>query len=255
MRGNITMPKLIEKIKQEIKFENNLVSDIPTVSLTFDDGYESFHRIIHPILSENGIRGTFFIIGDPGRMGGEYLTEKQVKDLSDWGHEIGDHAVSHTRNPEPETLRDEWLESKPYLESITGKPVLTHCYPYGHTSPEIDFLASGVFEATRGLDSARGTQYNTTAYTVDRRSPYNIKGIIDDIINSGSKYATLVMHQVYDDDDAEEAESKGRQTRSQFKEWVDYLGQKKGEGLIQTVPYYEGMRIVRKKATELYIRG
>ncbi len=119
-----------------------------TVVLTFDDVYYDFYESAFPILREFDIPATIFAISGnicdgaiphrvaPGLYG---LTNKQLKEISDAGIEIGSHTITHR---ELTTLSDEevWVElreSKTFLEKIIDKPITTFCYPRGRFSPRI----------------------------------------------------------------------------------------------------------------------
>ena len=65
-----------------------------SVILTFDDGYDNHYTAVLPILKEEGMTGTFFIIhdliGQPG-----YMTANQIANLKNQGMELGDHTLDH----------------------------------------------------------------------------------------------------------------------------------------------------------------
>ncbi len=113
------------------------------VMLTFDDGGESAHSVIAPLLEERGWRGLFFIvpnrIGQPG-----FLRPEQVADLHRRGHVIGSHSWSHPprlSHLSEEQIFSEWHESKKALEQMIGVPVLTASVPGGFYSKEVARLA------------------------------------------------------------------------------------------------------------------
>jgi peptidoglycan/xylan/chitin deacetylase (PgdA/CDA1 family) len=102
------------------------------IMLTFDDTYEEHYSIVAPILNQLGFKAVFFantvVIGKPG-----YMTEIQLKELSENGHAIGGHTWNH---PHIKQLKERdliWQIDKPKqeLEKITGKPVQAFAYPYG----------------------------------------------------------------------------------------------------------------------------
>ncbi len=102
------------------------------IMLTFDDTYEEHYSIVAPILNQFGFKAVFFVntvvIGKPG-----YMTEIQLKELSEKGHAIGGHTWNH---PHIKQLKERdliWQIDKPKqeLEKITGKPVQAFAYPYG----------------------------------------------------------------------------------------------------------------------------
>ncbi|MGD9201554.1 MAG: polysaccharide deacetylase family protein, partial [Chitinispirillia bacterium] len=74
----------------------------------------------------------------------KHLSQIQIQEISDAGHEIGSHTLSH---PDLTFLSDkdiihELLESKKNLEDLTGKPVLTISFPFGSWNSRIWSIAS-----------------------------------------------------------------------------------------------------------------
>jgi peptidoglycan/xylan/chitin deacetylase (PgdA/CDA1 family) len=103
-----------------------------SICLTFDDGFSSDHDLVLPELKRIKATATFFIVtdwlGTPG-----YLTEQQVRDLSDSGMQIGSHSKSHPNflTITPEERLDELRGSKLILENIIGKEISTFSFPHG----------------------------------------------------------------------------------------------------------------------------
>ena len=62
-----------------------------------------------------------------------YLTEGEIREISEMGFEIGSHGVSHTllSRLEKEEQKDELNNSKRFLEKVTSKKINSFCYPYG----------------------------------------------------------------------------------------------------------------------------
>ena len=66
-------------------------NDLKMIALTFDDGpHPSYTEKILDVLRENGIRATFFVIGENAEKRPEL-----IKKISDGGHEIGNHTFDH----------------------------------------------------------------------------------------------------------------------------------------------------------------
>ena len=108
-----------------------------SICLTFDDGFSSDYDLVLPELKRINAAATFFIVtdwlGTPG-----YLTEQQVRDLSDSGMQIGSHSKSHP-NFLAMTLKerlDELRGSKLILENIIGKEISTFSFPFGFYDDE-----------------------------------------------------------------------------------------------------------------------
>ena len=108
------------------------------ICLTFDDGKKSHLDLVAPLLVEEGIRGTFFII--PNWLGqANFLKPADLRKLSGMGMEIGSHSLSHpfmTALSEAE-MRKEARDSKRYLEDVIGEPVGSYSYPYGDVNSRV----------------------------------------------------------------------------------------------------------------------
>jgi peptidoglycan/xylan/chitin deacetylase (PgdA/CDA1 family) len=89
--------------------------------ITFDDGCETDLIAAAPILAKFAFGGTFYItVGFLGRRG--YMSESQLRELSDFGFEIGCHSMTHAYLPDLDTAGQEReiVEAKLRLEHITG---------------------------------------------------------------------------------------------------------------------------------------
>ena len=115
----------------------SLISKKPLASnslvLTFDDGYEDFYTEAYPLLKKYEVKATVYIIinalDKPG-----YLTKDQVRELAASKFvEIGSHTFNHLdlKNLNNRKAGFEIVSSKKVLEGISGKAVLSFCYPYG----------------------------------------------------------------------------------------------------------------------------
>ena len=118
------------------------------VHLTFDDGYESNHRIGIQVLPQLGICATFFVIpgfvessgkGNSQRFISERLfpgelapddadknlsmSWNQIRELSSCGHEIGSHTMTHPRLSEllDAEIVKEFVDSKTKIADEIGK--------------------------------------------------------------------------------------------------------------------------------------
>ncbi|MCL4417963.1 MAG: polysaccharide deacetylase family protein, partial [Actinobacteria bacterium] len=68
------------------------------------------------------------------------MSSSEIKEISQYGIEIGDHTISHpdlTKIPKEKTQK-EITESKKTLEALTGKPVISFCYPSGKFNSEVE---------------------------------------------------------------------------------------------------------------------
>lgn len=112
------------------------------ITITFDDGFENFYTNVHPIFKRYNMKATIFPIVNcidsqfyhwdiyPPQ---KHLTQKQIRSISDAGHEIGSHTMTH---PDLVLLSDKYVhkelsDSKKTLEDIIEKPVKSISFPFG----------------------------------------------------------------------------------------------------------------------------
>lgn len=111
------------------------------IVLTFDDGKLSQYWAAQE-LRKRGMVGVFYIT--TGFLGGKlFLNPKQVREIADWGMEIGSHTISHPNLTKlsREPMRTQFANSKLSLEKIIGKPVLSVAYPYGAYNDKVIYMA------------------------------------------------------------------------------------------------------------------
>lgn len=104
----------------------------PRVVFTFDDGCETDLLFAAPTLKEAGFGATFYVtVAHLGRRG--YMSEAQLRELSDSGFEVGSHSLTHSylHDLPDERVRAEVSESKDRLEQLTGRAVLHFSCPGG----------------------------------------------------------------------------------------------------------------------------
>jgi len=114
------------------------------VSITFDDGYESFYKNVLPILQEFGLPAAVFVpAGYIGReaswdylsffRSSRHMTRSQIAECAAGGIEIGSHGLSHIdlTSISERFVRMELKKSKEILEDISGRKVVYLSYPFG----------------------------------------------------------------------------------------------------------------------------
>lgn len=124
----------------ESLFEEHVKSCVgKNVLFTFDDGGVSNLSVTAPILEKYGFKGLFFITTSKiGCIG--FLTEEQIKILSDRGHIIGTHTHSHSlhlNRLSKEDIHNEWKKSIDILSSIIGRNIHVASVPNGNVSKEV----------------------------------------------------------------------------------------------------------------------
>jgi peptidoglycan/xylan/chitin deacetylase (PgdA/CDA1 family) len=113
-------------------------------ALTFDDGLaDNLHGLV-PVLHDEGVPATVFVIaGLLGQRHPDYgdarlLTESELRELA--AHvEIGSHSVHHLEltSVPVDVAREELASSRRTLEGLTGKPVDVLSYPFGGVNPTV----------------------------------------------------------------------------------------------------------------------
>ena len=136
---NLLKRNTIKKIyKSEI-----LMTEAPShgLSITFDDGYLDTYKIAAPLLIENNVPFTIFIITDfiKNKKKG-YMNESMLKELSNNPLvTIGSHTVNHHQLTQinDKLIFDELNYSKSYLENLLGEKIETLSYPHGKFNEKI----------------------------------------------------------------------------------------------------------------------
>lgn len=103
-----------------------------SVLITFDDGYMDNYSNAYPLLKENNMKATIFVV--PSLLDKEpYMTKNQVKEISDNGIDIESHTFSHVDLDKKsyDEQKDELKKSKSELEKLLCKKVTTIAYPKG----------------------------------------------------------------------------------------------------------------------------
>ena len=117
------------------------------VVITLDDGWVGEHQLAFPILKEFGYPFTIYLYKKYVNSGGRSMTLAQIKEMLDYGAELGSHSLSHKPLAMEKSkmdaekyqhwLHDEIYESKKWLEDTFKVPCKTFAYPYGNKNEDI----------------------------------------------------------------------------------------------------------------------
>ncbi len=131
----ISLSDAVDCIRQVKPLKNK------SVVITFDDGDVSIYNNAFPVLKKFRFPFSVFIYTNVVQEGPHAMKWSHMKQLLDYGAEIGSHSVSHSnlqRRLKDESdeqylarLRHELVDSKNLLESSLGVPVRYFAYPYG----------------------------------------------------------------------------------------------------------------------------
>jgi peptidoglycan/xylan/chitin deacetylase (PgdA/CDA1 family) len=130
-------------------------ADVPQfqreILLTFDDGCRTFFTQVLPLLEEWEFKATVFLVA--GYLGKTsswdvmssciHLTKAEIMEISDLGHEIGSHGLTHADFTylKRADLWSELIDSKKILEDSIGKKVTALSFPYGSWNTRVWELA------------------------------------------------------------------------------------------------------------------
>ena len=105
------------------------------VTTSWDDGNRA-DLAVAELLAARGMKGTFYI---PINYSERSLQNRELRDLSSAGFEIGGHGYSHKllRGLSANEMNDEIAPCKPVLEDITGMEVGMFCYPCGRYDEKV----------------------------------------------------------------------------------------------------------------------
>jgi peptidoglycan/xylan/chitin deacetylase (PgdA/CDA1 family) len=152
---------------------NEPAGDRTQLTLTFDDGYASWHTAVAPLLAERSVPAVFFVssglVGLRGEQAREFTRTRMLRSQKlefiglDQLRELAQHALleigSHTRTHpdlaqirDRNTMREEIAGDRARLEDWLGASVRWFAYPFG-TPANVSPMARSVVEEA-GLSAA-----------------------------------------------------------------------------------------------------
>ena len=136
-------------LEEDLVYERKMASYKvdPTVFLTFDDGTSKNTHKILDILNEEGVKGTFFVVGSQVVNHGS-VSREAVKRIVEEGHTLAIHCYNHTYSEiykSKEAYFADFDKVVSLLEEITG------------TSPNIVRLPSGTSSARTFCEKYSGS--------------------------------------------------------------------------------------------------
>lgn len=190
----IGLDVLIDQLKNGKPIADN------AVVITFDDSYENNFTTAHPILQEFGYPYTIFISpGDIDKRTGPVMSWQQIKQMSDDGVLVANHAMwhEHMARPEPGESEADWLkrmrqsilDAERRIKEETGQNHQWLAYPYGEFSAKLEQLVQEL--GFIGIGQQSGAIGPLTKLT--RIPRYPAAGQYADLKDLGQKLRTLAF--------------------------------------------------------------
>lgn len=139
------------------------------VILTFDDGYEDIYTNVMPILTQNNMKATVFVVTN--YIGHKnYLTWQQLKQMQENNIELGSHTANHLllATLTPDKINDEIHLSKLLMEWSGLSTVYFFSYPMGNYNT----TAHNILEQDNYLGAVTGdpglNNFTTDPYLLHR---------------------------------------------------------------------------------------
>ena len=168
----------------ELKSQSELPQN--PIIITFDDGYESVYQYALPVLIKYNIKVVIYVLSDfIGQINTweaykiqrrfRHLSRQQIREMVKLGIEIGSHGKKHLYLPNlnEKKLHDEIMTSKTELSDITGEEIISYCYPYGVSNPEIEDVAKKCNYKFAVGNLNLGELKRHRQYSIGRRSIYS----------------------------------------------------------------------------------
>lgn len=220
------------------------IFDTGIISISFDDGWLSSYENALPILEENGLKATYYIVLDyleNNYIG--YINYNQLIDLKNHGHEIGSHSMSHSNLTliPPEQLFYEINNSRTLLEN-SGFSINSLAYPFGAFNDQVIKSAKeSLYSSGRGTNT--GLNFKDTdplqLKATSLKSTMTLEEIKQYINNSIQQKGWLILsfHQISNNENLYNINPE------KFSQIVNYIKEKN----IPVVTVSEGLKLMLEK--------
>jgi peptidoglycan/xylan/chitin deacetylase (PgdA/CDA1 family) len=129
-------------------------------TITFDDGLINQWKYARPVLLQQRVRGTFYIISDALGWGtNTNMNAAMVKQLYREGNDIGNHTRDHAdlASLSSSQVWNEFSQSQAALRAQTGIVPHTCAYPMGSSDGTVQLIARHYFKVCRGTSDGTNT--------------------------------------------------------------------------------------------------
>ncbi len=176
------------------------------ISFSFDDCPKSAITNGLPMLEAEGWRATVFVacgLCDTTNHLGLHIGERDIIDLHNRGHEIGDHTFSHIsgNSVNLDDFLNDVERNQQTLEKL-GIPRSRHfAYPFGHVTPPLKTALSKKFKTLRGVISPQDQIQDASLLKAARLySNDSVELALDEITKAkdSPKWLHLFTHDVRD---------------------------------------------------------
>lgn len=151
----------------------------PLISITFDDGWETTYTVAAPLLAQNGIHSTQYIVtgllDDPA-----YLSLDQVRSLQKNGQQIACHTVTHPDLTKLSTtdLNYQLKGCRQYFIQKDLGDTKDFAAPYGHTNPTVLGSIAQTYRSERNTNGDLSNGVSDADINLPSNfDPHNIIGV------------------------------------------------------------------------------
>jgi peptidoglycan/xylan/chitin deacetylase (PgdA/CDA1 family) len=167
------------------------------VVITFDDGYADLYTTAFPILAAHGFTAVAYIVSgfvDRGR----YVTHDQVLQMDRAGIEIASHTVDHADMAVANSgfATYQLVQSKHWLESLVGHPVIDFAYPSGKFNSQTIHLLGQFGYDTAVIEDGPSLHSRADRYTWGRVRVGGGESLHDFIANIGVSMPSVILSSV-----------------------------------------------------------